>query len=97
MTYISKEDVQKEQKEKIFDVVIMFTDGHREHHDFSYLKIFEGCLVVVDPLNEIPCEVHCFPLGVIQSFIFDADVLKHGSSNIKQEAKNGDAVNKSES
>ena len=94
VTYISKEEAAKEQKEKTFDVVIIFTDGHREHHDFSYIKIFEGCLVVIDPLNEIPCEVHCFPLSVIQSFIFDADVIKTNRSNIK-ESKDA-TVNKSE-
>ena len=67
-----------EDTEKIFDVVIIFSDGHREHHDFATLKILEGCLMVVDPENVIPREVHCFPLTGIRSFIFDADAIaKH--------------------
>ena len=73
----------KEKKTLPPQIVIVFTDDRREHLDFSSIKILENCLVVIDPVNEIPCEVHCYPLTSIRSFIFDYDTIKEGRTNLE--------------
>ena len=77
---------EQKQPEKIYSIAITLTDNTpTKHMDASSIKIFGGCLIVVDPLNEIPCEVHCYPLSSIKSFIFDVEAVKDGKVNITME------------
>ena len=73
---------EKKSEEKLYSIAIIFNDDRRAHYDFSSIKILENILIVIDPLDEIPCEVHCIPFSSIQSFIFDADALKDGKTNL---------------
>lgn len=82
MTIFKKEP--KEQ-EKLYSIALIFSDGHREYHDFSSIQILENCLIVIDPIDEIPCEVHCIPFTSLQSFIFDVDAIKDKKTNLKLE------------
>ena len=69
-------------RENSYQIAIVFTDGSRVYYDVSCIKILEGCLVIVDPIDMIPCEIHCFPFTSIKSFIFDAEAAKNHVVNI---------------
>ena len=69
-------------REKCYQVAIVFTDGSREYHEASSIKILDGCLVLIDPKDVVPCEVHCFPFASIKSFIFDIDAVKGNATNL---------------
>lgn len=73
-----KRKVEKPE-DKYYTVMIKFQNGDREYVDASEIKIFGGCLVIVDPKNCIPCEVHCYPLAQIRSFIFDFKAVEDGA------------------
>lgn len=79
MTVFKKEP---KEREKLYSIALIFSDGHREYHDFSSIKILDNCLIVVDPTDEIPCEVHCIPFTSLQSFIFDMDAIKDKKTNL---------------
>ena len=46
---------------------------------FSKLLITTGCLMVIDPENEVPCEVHCYSMSSVDRFIFDNKALVNGN------------------
>ena len=46
---------------------------------FSKLIIAAGCLMVIDPENEIPCEVHCYSMSSVDRFMFDNKALVDGN------------------
>ena len=86
---ILKKEIKKQ--EKAYTVVVVFNDGseRREYLDASCISISEGCLIVVDPLDYVPCEVHCYPLTSVKSFIFDVEAVKDGKTNFKEIENNG--------
>ena len=70
-------------RENTYQIAIVFTDGSREYHDVSAIKVLDGCLIIVDPEDMIPCEVHCFPFTSIKSFIFDVDAIGSRITNLR--------------
>lgn len=72
----------KTNEEKQYSIVIKFSNGDREYLDAGEIKITAGCLVVIDPKSYNPCEVHCYPLSQIRSFVFDFEAINNGKVEI---------------
>lgn len=70
-------------EKKNHDIVIIRRlpngDTKRVQHEASKIFIDNNCLMVVDPENEIPREVHCYPLSTIERFVFDYDAMIDGT------------------
>lgn len=66
-----------------FEIVIYLTaepnKTRRIALSFSKLLITTGCLMVVDPVNVDPCEVHCYSMSTVERFIFDNKALEAGA------------------
>lgn len=73
----------KENTEKTFDIVVYFTNGNiRQPFEASVIDIRNDCLIIVDPENESPREVRCYPLSQIKRFEFDYDAVREGKTNL---------------
>ncbi len=77
--YISK---KTDSKEKTYTIVIKYPNGDRDYREAEEIKIVNGCLITVDPKSYIPCEVHCYSLAQIRSFIFDYKAVENGKVEI---------------
>ena len=78
-------------EEKVFSIAIKlakeqgsvpYSSGDRITLEASEIKIEGGCLIIVDPENYIPREVHCYPLSSVRQFIFDYEAIEKGKVEI---------------
>lgn len=67
--------------EKTVDIVIYIKKGDGTTRlinlTASKIVITAGCLIVIEPSNEVPCETHCYPLATIERFLFDTEAFKN--------------------
>lgn len=78
---------QKDNNETFEIVIHLKSDDDRSRRialPFSKLLITTGCLMVVDPVNEVPCEVHCYSMSAIEKFIFDNKALTVGAVEFRK-------------
>ncbi len=72
-----------EKRNISYDIVIYLKENdavtRRIALTFSKLLITTGCLMVIDPENEVPCEVHCYSMSSVDRFIFDNKALVDGN------------------